>query len=68
MLEDKLSPFLLIFNYLTFFIPFAAEFIHFWHATIPILYSIIPFVDKLSTRHTTALQAYSDAFYYEIRS
>lgn len=65
---DNLSPFLLIFDYLTFFIPFTVEFIHFWHVTIPILYSTIPIVDNLSTRYKAALQAYSSVFYNEIRS
>ncbi len=54
---DNLSPYRTSLDFSSLFIPITQKHIHFYCASIPILYTFIPRVDKLSTRLEMALQA-----------
>src|SRR5207249_921152 len=61
-------PFIPTLNFLILFIPITYELIHYCHSPIPILYTVIHLVDKLSTRHAMALAAHRGPFHNATKS
>ena len=54
---DNLSPYHTSLDFSSLFIPITPKNIHFYCASIPILYTYISWVDNLSTKIEMALQA-----------